>query len=144
MLALLAQTASAAEWHDGWQLIVTIFTAGIGVVAAIIGWLHKQTKIDLAEVKDDLSVRITDVKTELKDDIGDLRTGLKADIARAEDKLSADIGEVRGDLVHLKDNLLVDALKRARNPAAATQLSEASLQQPPLQPKQLAETSTPY
>ena len=169
MLALLAQTASAAEWHDGWQLIVTTFTAGIGVVAVIIGWLHKQTKTDLADVKDDLSVRITDVKTELKgaivsaerrlkaeitrvegditelkDDIGDLRTDLKADIARAEDKLSADIGEVRGDLVHLKDNLLVDALKRARNPAAATQLSKASLQQPPLQPKQLAETSTPY
>ena len=99
----------------------------------IIGWLHKQTKTDLADVKDDLSVRITDVKTDLKDDI-----------ARAEDKLLADIGEVRGDLVHLKDNLLMDALKRARNPAATTQLSEASLQQPPLQPKQLAEISTPY
>ena len=149
MLALLAQAASTGEWHDGWQLAVTTITAGIGAVVAIIVWLHKQSKSDLAEVKDDLSARITDVKTEvvsaearLKAEITRVETDIKADIARVEDKLSADIGEVRGDLVHLKDNLLVDALKRARNPAAAPQLSEASPQQSPSQPKQLVETRT--
>ena len=171
MLALLAQAAPTAEWHDGWQLVVTTFTAGIGAVVAIIVWLHKQSKSDLAEVKDDLSTRITDVKddlsaritdvktevvsaearlkaeitrveTDLKADITRVENKLSADITRVEDKLSADIGEVRGDLAHLKDNLLVDALKRARNPAAAPQLSEAPPQQSPPQPKQLAETRT--
>ena len=149
MLALLAQAASAAEWHDGWQLVVTTITAGIGAVVAIIVWLHKQSKSDLAEVKDDLSTRITDVKDDLSTRITDVKTEvvsaearLKAEITRVEDKLSADIGEVRGDLAHLKDNLLVDALKRARNPATAPQLSEVSPQQSPPQPKQLAETRT--
>ena len=149
MLALLAQAASTAEWHDGWQLAVTTITAGIGAVVAIIVWLHKQSKSDLAEVKDDLSARITDVKTEvvsaearLKAEITRVETDIKTDITRVEDKLSADIGEVRSDLAHLKDNLLVDALKRARNPAAAPHLSEASPQQSPPQPKQLAETRT--
>ena len=162
MLAILAQAASTSEWYDGWQLAVTTITAGIGAVAAIIVWLHKQSKSDLADVKDDLSARIADVKddlarvdtnleatrTELKGDIARAEDKLSADIARVEDKLStdiarvedklsADIGEVRGGLAHLKDNLLVDALKRARNPAAATQLSEASPQ-----PRELAETST--
>ena len=164
MLALLAQAASTAEWHDGWQLAVGTFTAGIGAVVAIIVWLHKQSTSDLAEVKDDLSARITDVKTDLSARITDVKddlktevvlaetrlkaeitrveTDLKADITRVENKLSADIGGVRGDLAHLKDNLLVDALKRARNPAAAPQLSEVSPQQSPPQPKQLAETKT--
>ena len=163
MLALLAQAASAAEWHDGWQLAVTTFTA----LTIVVGWLHRQSKSDLKSVRDDLSARITDVKdnlstritkveadiarvedklsadiAEVHTDLKATRTELKGDIARAEDKLSADIAEVGGDLKDLKDNLLVDALKRARNPAAAPQLSEASPQQPPPQPKQLAETST--
>ena len=160
MLALLAQAASASEWHDGWQLAVTTITAGIGVVVAIIGWLHKQSKSALAEVENRLSVRITDVKDDLSTDIGEAETRLKAEITRVEtdlkaeitrveeklsaeitrveDKLSADIGEVRGDLTHLKDNLLVDALKRARNPAAAPQLIEASPR-----PREPAETGIP-
>ena len=125
------------------------FLSKLTVAFCVFVWLHKQSKSDLAEVKDDLSARITDVKTEvvsaetrLKAEITRVETDLKADITRVEDKLSADIGEVRSDLAHLKDNLLVDALKRARNPAAAPQLSEASPQQSPPHPKQLAETGT--
>ena len=144
MLALLAQAASASEWHDGWQLVVTTFTA----LTIVVGWLHRQSKSDLKSVRDDLSARITKVEAdiaraedklsadiaEVRTDLKATRTELKADIARAEDSLSADIGEVGGDLKDLKDNLLVDALKRARNPAAAPQLSEASPSSRPRSP----------
>ena len=155
MLALLAQAASAGEWHDGWQLAVTTITAGIGAVVAIIVWLHKQSKSDLAEVKDDLSARITDVKDDLKAEVVSAETRLKADIARVETDLKADIArvdanvaEVGGDLKDLKDKLYDDARSQAAMyqwQLAATQpaASEASPQQSPPQPKQLAETSTP-
>ena len=165
MLALLAQAASAGEWHDGWQLAVTTITAGIGAVVAIIVWLHKQSKSDLAEVKDDLSARITDVKDDLSARITDVKDDLKAEVVSAETRLKAEItrvetdlkadiarveaniAEVGGDLKDLKDKLYDDARSQAAMyqwQLAATRpaTSEASPQQSPPQPKQLVETST--
>ena len=166
MLALLAQAASAAEWHDGWQLAVGTFTA----LTVVAGWLHRQSKADLKSVRDDLGDLRTDLKDEivsaetrlkgeiarveidLKADIarveGELattRTELKADIATARTELKANIAEVGGDLKDLKDKLYDDARSQAaiyQWQLAATQpaASEVSPQQSPPQPKQLAET----
>ena len=146
MLALLAQAAPAAEWHDGWQLAVGTFTA----LTVVAGWLHRQSKADLKSVRDDLG----DLRTDLKDEIvsaetrlkgeiarveGELattRTELKADIATARTELKADIAEVGGDLKDLKDKLYDDARSQAAMyqwQLAATQpaASEASPQQSP-------------
>ena len=135
MLVLLAQAASSREWHDGWQLAVTTITA----LTVVVGWLLRQSKSDLKSVKDDLSVRITDVKDDLKAEVG----RVEADVARVE----ANIAEVSGDLKYLKGELYDDALSQAAMyqwQLAATRpaTSEASPQQSPPQPKQLAETST--
>ena len=168
MLALLAQAAPAAEWHDGWQLAVGTFTA----LTVVAGWLHRQSKADLKSVRDDLGDLRTDLKdeivsaetrlkgeiarvegelattrTELKADIATARTELKTDIATARTELKADIAEVGGDLKDLKDKLYDDARSQAaiyQWQLAATQpaASEASPQQSPPQPKQLAETRT--
>ena len=150
MLALLAQAASTSEWHDGWQLAVTTITA----LTVVVGWLHRQSKSDLKSVKDDLSTRITDVKDDLKTEVASAETRLKAEITRVETDLKADIArveaniaEVSGDLKDLKDKLYDDARSQAAMyqwQLAATRpaTSEASPQQSPPQPKQLAETST--
>ena len=146
MLALLAQAASTSEWHDGWQLAVTTITA----LTVVVGWLHRQSKSDLKSVKDDLSTRITDVKDDLSTRITDVKDDLKADIARVEAdvaRVEANIAEVGDDLKDLKDKLYDDARSQAAMyqwQLAATQpaTSEASPQQSPPQPKQLAETST--
>ena len=146
MLALLAQAASTAEWYDGWQLAVTTITA----LTIVAGWIHRQSKSDLKSVRDDLGDLKTDLKTEvasaetrLKADITDLKT----DLTSAENNLKADIAEVRGDLKDLKDKLYDDARSQAaiyQWQLATTQpaASEASPQQSPPQPKQLAETRT--
>ena len=168
MLVLLAQAASTSEWHDGWQLAVTTITA----LTVVVGWLHRQSKSDLKSVKDDLSTRITDVKDDLSTRITDVKDGLKAEVVSAETRLKAEItrvetdlkadiarveadvarveaniAEVGGDLKDLKDKLYDDARSQAAMyqwQLAATRpaTSEASPQQPPPQPKQLAETST--
>ena len=120
MLALLAQAASSDAWYDGWQLAVVTFTA----LSIVVGWLHRQSKSDRAEMKADirgvedrLTTNMTDLKTDIArvDDrltasIADLRTELKTDIAGAEDRLATDIAEVQGDLKDLKDRLFDDAL----------------------------------
>ena len=107
MLALLAQAASSDAWYDGWQLAVVTFTA----LTIVVGWLHRQSKSDRAEmtadirgVEDRLTTGMTDLRTELKTDIArvddkltagiaDLRTELKTDIARVDDKLTASIAD---------------------------------------------------
>ena len=157
MLALLAQAAPTAEWHDGWQLAVVTFTA----LTIVAGWIHRQSKSDLKSVRDDLGDLRTDLKdeivsaeTRLKGEIARVEIDLKADIARVEGELAttrtelrADIAEVGGDLKDLKDKLYDDARSQAaiyQWQLAATQpaASEAPPQQSPPQPKQLAETST--
>lgn len=166
MMALLAQAASSGEWHNGWQLAVITFTA----LTIVAGWLHRQSKSDLKSVQDELKAEIvatearlqadiTEVKadlaatrTELKADIAEVkadlvatRTELKAEIAEVRTELKTDIAEVGGDLKDLKDKLYDDARSQAaiyQWQLAATQpvASEASPQQSPPQPKQLAET----
>ena len=112
MLALLAQAASSDAWHDGWQLAVVTFTA----LTIVVGWLHRQSKSDRAEMTADirgvegrLTAGMTDLRTELKTDIArvddklttsiaDLRTELKTDIAGVEDRLTANITGVEDRL----------------------------------------------
>lgn len=157
MLALLAQAASPDTWYDGWQLAVVTFTA----LTIVVGWLHRQSKSDRAEMKADirgvedrLTANITDLKTELKTDIArvddrltasiaDLRTELKADITGVEARLATDIAEVRDDLKDLKDRLFDDALgqiARYQWQLAATTPSATSEDSP--EPTALAEAST--
>lgn len=102
MLALLAQAVSSDAWHDGWQLAVVTFTA----LTIVVGWLHRQSKSDRAEMTAD----IRGVEENLTAIIADLRTELKTDIAGVEDRLTANIAEVGGDLKDLKDRLFDDAL----------------------------------
>ena len=157
MLALLAQAASSDAWYEGWQLAVVTFTA----FSVVVGWLHRQSKSDRAEMKADirgvedrLTANMTDLKTELKTDIArlddrltssiaDLRTELKTDIAGVEDRLATNIAEVGGDLKDLKDRLFDDALgqiARYQWQLAATTPSATSEDSPEL--TRLAEAST--
>lgn len=161
MLALLAQAASPDTWYDGWQLAVVTFTA----LTIVVGWLHRQSKSDRAEMKADirgvedrLTANMTDLKTELKTDIArlddrltasiaelrtELKTELKTDIAGVEDRLATNIAEVGGDLKDLKDRLFDDALgqiARYQWQLAATTPSATSEDSPEL--TRLAEAST--
>ena len=86
MLALLAQAVSSDAWHDGWQLAVVTFTA----LTIVVGWLHRQSKSDRAEMTAD----IRGVEENLTAIIADLRTELKTDIARVDDKLTTSIARV--------------------------------------------------
>lgn len=43
MAALLAQAASSAEWHQGWQLAV----AASSVVILLVGWFYRILKADI-------------------------------------------------------------------------------------------------
>ena len=123
MLALLAQAASSDAWHDGWQLAVVTFTA----LTIVVGWLHRQSKSDRAEMKADIRVvedrltaGMTDLRTELKTDITGLEDRLTANITGVDDKLTTSIAnqgtelkalitsvrtELKTDITGLEDRL---------------------------------------
>lgn len=56
MTTLLAQVSSG-EWHDGWQLVLSAIGAAVLVVIAVVGWLYKQTKADISDLKSDINRR---------------------------------------------------------------------------------------
>lgn len=56
MTTLLAQVSSG-EWHDGWQLVLSTISAAVLVVIAVVGWLYKQTKADISDLKGDMNRR---------------------------------------------------------------------------------------
>ena len=56
MTTLLAQVSSG-EWHDGWQLVLSAIGVAVLVVIAVVGWLYKQTKADISDLKSDMNRR---------------------------------------------------------------------------------------
>lgn len=61
MTALLAQTTSG-EWHDGWQLVMSAIGVAVIVVIAVVGWLHKQSKADISDMRSDMKERFNGVE----------------------------------------------------------------------------------
>ena len=67
MANLLAQTAASGEWYDGWQLIASAIGAAVAVVIAVVGWLHRQSKADNKELKNDIKEDIKRIETATND-----------------------------------------------------------------------------
>lgn len=64
-MALLAQTASSGEWHDGWWVLIA------GVCLAVVGWLlrvlYSGLKDAIKETKSDLNKRCDTIENSLSD-----------------------------------------------------------------------------
>lgn len=60
MTTLLAQVSSG-EWYEGWQLVLSAIGAAVLVVIAVVGWLYKQTKADISDLKGDMNRRFDDM-----------------------------------------------------------------------------------
>lgn len=56
MTTLLAQVSSG-EWHNGWQLVLSAIGVAVLVVVAVVGWLYKQTKAYISDLKSDMNRR---------------------------------------------------------------------------------------
>lgn len=83
MATLLAQTAASGEWHDGWQLVASAIGAAVAVVIAVVGWLHKQSKSDNKELKDD----INNTKNDIKGDLQRIETAMNSGFTRTERRI---------------------------------------------------------
>lgn len=83
MANLLAQTAASGEWYDGWQLVVSAIGAAVVVVIAVVGWLHRQSKADNKELKNDLKDKLGD----FKEDFQRIETAMNDGFARTERRI---------------------------------------------------------
>ena len=81
MTALFAQTVSSEEWHDGWQLVMIAVGLAVTLVIAVIGWLHKQSKEGISDLRTESKEGISELRTESKEGISDLRTESKEGIS---------------------------------------------------------------
>lgn len=47
MATLLAQAASSAEWHQGWQLALAVSGVTTTIVLSVVGWFYRILKADI-------------------------------------------------------------------------------------------------
>lgn len=50
MATLLAQAASSAEWHQGWQLALAVSGVTTTIVLSVVGWFYRILKADINRV----------------------------------------------------------------------------------------------
>lgn len=65
MATLLAQAASSAEWHQGWQLALAVSGVAITLVLSIVGWFYRILKADINRLDhriDRLEAKIDDLQ----------------------------------------------------------------------------------